>query len=187
MSVVAARRMHWTEQEYLAFENASPIKHEYLDGEVFAMAGAQPLHNRRAGNTQVALGVSIRGQGCGTFNSDQRIYIPRTGLYTYADGGVACGKWEIHADGICLLNPTLLFGVLSPSTRDYDCGAKREHYQHLPSLRHLLLVDQPDRLVRHWWRLPDGNWTSRDCSAGRLAFPEWDGSIELDDIYRLEE
>ena len=179
--------MHWTEAEYLAFEKASPIKHEYLDGEVFAMAGAPPTHNRLAGNTQVALGALIRGRGCGTFNSDQRIYIPPTGLYTYADGGVACGPWEIHTDGMCLLNPTLLFEVLSPSTRDYDTGAKREHYQHIPSLRHLLLIDQPVRSVRHYWRLPDGAWDSRECGGGSLAFPEWGGSVDLNDIYLLEE
>lgn len=160
MSVLAARRMHWTEQEYLAFENASPVKHEYLDGEVFARAGAPAVHNRLASNTLGALGSLIRGRGCGAFNSDQRIYIPRTGLYTYADGGVACGPWEIHMDGMCLLNL---------------------------SLRHLLLIDQPTRDVRHYWRLPDGGWDSREHHAGRLVLPEWDGAIELDDIYLLEE
>lgn len=187
MRVVAARRMHWTEKDYLAFENASPIKHEYLDGEVFAMAGAQPTHNRVATNFLAGLVTRTRGRGCGTFNSDQRIYIPHTGLYTYADGGVACGPWEIHTDGMCLLNPALLFEVLSPSTRDYDAGAKREHYQHIPSLRHLLLIDQPLRSVRHHWRLPDGNWDSHVASEGSISFPEWSGLIDLDDIYLLEE
>ncbi len=107
MTVEAARRMHWTEADYLALENDSATKHEFFDGEIFAMAGAQPLHNRVAGNTQVSLGGLARGRGCGTFNSDQRIHVPRTGLYTYADGGLACGKWEIHQDGMCLLNPLL--------------------------------------------------------------------------------
>lgn len=105
MTVVSVRRMRWTEADYLAFENHSPTKHEFLDGEIFAMAGTQPLHNRVSSDTLGGLVALLRGRGCGAFNSDQRIYIPRTGLYTYANGGFACGKWDIHTDGMCLLNP----------------------------------------------------------------------------------
>ena len=81
MSVLAARRMHWTEAEYLSFENASATKHEYLDGEIFALAGAQPSHHRVASNTLGGLVALARGRGCGAFNSDQRIHVPPTGLY----------------------------------------------------------------------------------------------------------
>ncbi len=186
MSVLAARRMHWTEAEYLAFENASATKHEYLDGEIFAMAGAQPSHHRVASNTLGGLVALARGRGCGAFNSDQRIYAPHTGLYTYADGGVGCGQWEIHTDGMCLLNPMLLFEVLSPSTRDYDCGAKREHYEQIPSLRHLLLIDQPARSVRHGWRLAGGEWTMRETNGGGIELPELGGVLALEDVYLLE-
>lgn len=187
MTVIAARQMHWTEGDYLAFENHSPTKHEYLEGEIFALAGAQPLHNRVAGNAQVSLGNLARGRGGGTFNSDQRIYIPRTGLYTYADGGLAYGKWEIHTDGMCLLNPVLLFEVLSPSTRDYDGGAKREHYQQIPTLRQLLLIDQPARAIHHHFRLAGGEWAAQEFRTGSIAFPEFGGELALDDIYLLEE
>jgi len=186
MSVLAARRMHWTEAEYLSFENASATKHEYLDGEIFAMAGAPALHNRVASNTLGGLVALARGRGCGAFNSDQRIHVPHTGLHTYADGGVGCGQWEIHTDGMCLLNPMLLFEVLSPSTRDYDGGAKREHYQQIPSLRHLLLIDQPNRSIRHDWRLADGEWTMRQTTSGSIALPEFGGVLALDDVYLLE-
>lgn len=179
-------RMHWTEAKYLAFENASATKHEYFDGDIFAMAGTQPLHNRVASNVLGGLGSLSRGRGCGTFNSDQRIYIPRTGLYTYADGGVACGKWEIHQDGMCLLNPMLLFEVLSPSTRDCDSGAKREHYQQIPTLRHLLLIDQPTRAVWHYWRLDGGGWEMGEFQAGTIALPELGGQLAIDDIYLME-
>lgn len=137
-------------------EAASPIKHEFLDGEVFAMAGAKPDHNQTASAALVALGPLLRGGRCRAFSSDQRIFIVETGLYTYADGGVACGRWQIHADGMCLLNPALVFEVLSPSTRDYDRGAKLEHYRRIPSLRHVLLIDQPDRCVEHHRRREGG-------------------------------
>lgn len=187
MSVAAARKMHWTEEEYLAFENESATKHEYLDGEIFAMAGAKPIHNRVASNTLVSLGNLLRGRRCGTFNSDQRIYVPATGLYTYADGGVACGPWQIHTDGMCLLNPVLLYEVLSTSTRDYDRGAKREHFQQLPSLRHLLLIDQPTRLVEHYHRDPDGAWDVTTLRTGAIKLPDLGGAILLDDLYLLDE
>ncbi|MBY0503735.1 MAG: Uma2 family endonuclease [Bryobacteraceae bacterium] len=181
------RRMLWSEAEYLAFESDSPTKHEFFSGEVFAMAGASPQHNLLAGNAALAIGMLVRGRGCKTFNSDQRIYIPATGLYTYADGGVACGKWEIHTDGMCLLNPVLLFEILSPSTRDYDRGAKREHYQQIPTLRHLLLIDQSQRHVRHDFRGPEGAWEVREFTGGAVRLADFPGELALDDLYGLDE
>lgn len=175
--------MHWTEAEYLAFENLSQTKHEYFDGEIFAMAGAGPSHNLVATSTTNALGPPAKGAGCRGFNSDQRIYIPATGLYTYADGGLFCGNMRIHTDGMCLLNPALLFEVLSPSTRDYDLGAKREHYQQIPSLRHILLIDQPARRVWHYHRSEGGVWELREAKSGELALPDLGGSLMIDELY----
>jgi Uma2 family endonuclease len=183
MSPSKARLMHWSEQDYLTMEAESPIKHEFLNGEVFAMAGAKPGHNQVAASALVALGVLLRGRGCRVFNSDQRIYVVETGLYTYPDGGVACGKWQVHTDGMCLLNPTLLYEVLSNSTRDYDRGAKVEHYRQIPSLRHVLLIDQPDRRVEHHRRADDGSWTLGTMLDGALQLPDLGGVISLDEIY----
>lgn len=177
-----ARQMHWSEQDYLAMEAESPIKHEFLDGEVFAMAGAKPGHNQVAASALVALGVLLRGRACRVFNSDQRIHVAATRLYTYADGGVACGKWQLHTDGMCLLNPALLYEVLSSSTRDYDRGAKLEHYRQIPSLRHVLLIDQPDRSVEHHRRADDGSWSASLVREGALQLPDLGGAIALDDI-----
>lgn len=175
--------MHWTEVEYTAFENRSPEKHEYYAGEVFAMAGAKPSHNRLATAAAGSLVTLLRGARCSAFNSDQRIYIPATGLYTYADGGVACGDWQIHTDEMCLLNPVLLLEVLSPSTRDYDLGAKRQHYQQISSLRHVLLFDQPERRVWHDRRSSGGAWESSEHVAGEIALAALGGAISLDEIY----
>ena len=227
-----ARKMHWTASEYTAMEAVSPIKHEFLDGEVFAMAGAKPDHNQVASAALVALGLLARGGRCRVFNSDQRIFVVETGLYTYADGGVGCGRWEIHADGMCLLNPTLLFEVrayrsalgsfvnqpssapaatdqdvlryvaggsedesrrmiyegargdsVSPSTRDYDRGAKLEHYRRIASLRHVLVIDQPERCVEHHHRADGGVWAVRTVREGALDLHDLGGSIALDEIY----
>ena len=187
MSPSAARRMHGSESEYLTMESESPIKHEFHDGEVFAMAGARPSHNILASAAVGALVALARGGRCRVFNSDQRIYIPATGLYTYADGGVACGRWELHADGLCLRNPVLLIEVLSPSTRDYDRGAKMDHYRQLASLRHVLLIDDPERLVEHHRRGDDGAWSKTELRAGSIDLADLGGSLALDDVYLAPE
>jgi len=164
-------------------EAGSPIKHEFLDGEVFAMAGATPDHNQVAAAALVALGLMLRGGRCRVFNSDQRILIAETGLYTYADGGVACGRWLIHVDGMCLLNPTLLFEVPSPSTRDYDRGAKLEHYRKIASLRHVLVIDQPERCVEHHHRPEGGSWEVTTTREGAVDVANLGGALALDELY----
>lgn len=179
--------MHWIEADYLAMESASPIKHEFFDGEVFAMAGAKPEHNRIATSTLVALGLLLRGGRCRAFNSDQRIYVAETGLYTYADGGVACGRWQIHTDGMSLLNPTLLFEVLSPSTRDYDRGAKLEHYRQIASLHHVLIIEQPDRCIEHHRRDHDGAWERTTHDVGTVDLRDLGGVLALGDVYLPDE
>jgi hypothetical protein len=117
----------------------------------------------------------------------RRDIVPQTGLYTYAEGGVACGRWQIHTDGMCLLNPVLLFEVLSPATKDYDRGVKREHYQEIPSLRHLLIIDQPTHLIEHYHREPDGPWTVIALHEGTIHLPDLGGMLILDEIYLTDE
>jgi Uma2 family endonuclease len=181
MSVSAARKMQWSPAQYLAMENHSSNKHEYCNGEVFAMAGASPLHNIVASRTLRALPDL---PGCEIFNGDQRIHVPPTGIYTYADGGIACGKWRFHADdAMSLLNPVLLFEVLSLTTRDYDLGAKRKHYEHIPSLKHLLLIDQPTQHVKHVYRRANGAWTSKDHTTGLIELPDLKASLAIADLY----
>lgn len=165
------RRLHWTTKDYFDLEAHSHEKHEFLDGEIFAMGGARGSHNLVAGNVLGALGAFLRGKRCKLFTSDQRIHIPATGLYTYPEGGVACNPWEYHAsDEMSLVNPVLLLEVHSASTRDYDRGAKLEHYKTIPSLREVLLVDQPERRVEHHRRVEADRWAT-------AAFT--DGVIEL--------
>lgn len=182
MSSALARKMAWSEEEYLAFEKDSDTKHEFLDGEIYGMAGAKPLHNAIAMNTGAALVNLIRGGPCRGFTSDQRIHIARPKkFYTYADGGVACGKWEISdKDGMSLVNPVLLFEVLSSSTRKYDQGAKLMLYRQIPSLTDVLLIDQPLHLVEHHHRGPRG-W--RSITRRRGGVPVLGGVLLLADLY----
>lgn len=185
--VSQARRLKWTEEDYFRLEAASPHKHEYLGGEIFAMAGAKSSHNLVATNLLAVLGALLRGKDCKPFNSDQRIHIPSTGLYTYADGGVTCGKWSIHpADGMSLLNPVLLFEVLSPATEEYDRGVKLTHYFQIPSLQEVVIVAQPERRIEHHVRTFGGDFASHERRDGLLDLA-LGISIPVDDIYdRIE-
>ncbi len=183
-----ARDVHWTDEDYVRLEEASSTRHEFVEGEIYAMAGARPAHNKIATNTIAALAQLVRaGTRCQAFGSDQRIHVASTGLYTYADGGVACGKWEIlPRDGMSLLNPGLLFEVLSPSTRDYDRGAKLAHYRQIASLTHVLLIDEPARVVEHHRRQGE-DWSVVTASEGFLDLQELGGVLLLDDVYYLAE
>jgi Uma2 family endonuclease len=134
MAVATARGVHGTPEEYTAFENESSSKHEFLDGEVLAIARARPQHSELASAVCTRLNMLTRSRGCRAFDSDQRMLIRETGLYTYADGGLRCGERRLSADGMCLLNPVVVFEVLSPGTRDYDLGAKRGHLSTHPFL-----------------------------------------------------
>lgn len=184
MSIAPAREMHWTEEEYLRMEADSAIKHEFYRGEIYAMAGARLRHNVIAANTVAALVNLLRGSPCVTFNSDQRIHVKDpVRFYTYADGGVACGRLQLSdKDGMSLENPTLLFEVLSPSTRDYDRGAKLFLYQQIPSLSVVLLIDPSARLVERHLRAPHG-WTSETHRDGAIAL--FEGHVTLEDLYRM--
>ncbi|MCP4662549.1 MAG: Uma2 family endonuclease [bacterium] len=146
MSAEAERK--WTVEQYLAFERESETKHEYYDGETFAMAGASPAHNLISWNIAMALGPQVRSRGCFGFPADMRLRIPATGLYTYPDVVVVCGEPEFDQQRDTLLNPTLIIEILSPSTEDYDRGRKFAHYRSLESLAAYLVIAQEGRFLR---------------------------------------
>ena len=180
-----ARRVHYTYAEYLALEQDSSTRHEYLDGEIYAMAGGTPDHAALAG---VAIGILGRGlpHGCRLFTSDLRVRVAETGLSTYPDGAVICGRTARAADDpIAVVNPLLLVEVTSPSTEDYDRGEKLRNYQLLPSLREVLIISHREPWVTLVRREEDGRWTSSDCRAGEsVALASVGRSIAVDDIYR---
>ena len=128
MSVEPQRK--WTAEEYLAFERQSEIRHEYFDGEVFAMSGASRAHNRISWNLTVALDPQLEGGSCEGFATDMRVYIPATERFTYPDLIVTCGDPELaDAELDTLLNPTLIIEILSKGTEDYDRGRKLFDYR----------------------------------------------------------
>lgn len=148
-----------TPEEYLAFENASAGKHEYVNGEIYAMSGGSLEHAMVSGSAIELLNRTFR-PGCVALTSDMRLRVVETDMYTYPDVALVCGRPELDPrDRHGLLNPSVLVEVLSPSTEGYDRGAKFAHYRHIPSLRHYVLVDPVARRVEVFTRTDEPTWT----------------------------
>jgi Uma2 family endonuclease len=148
-----------TEDEYLELERRSETKNELINGQIVAMAGASFEHNDIAANVLTALRVLLRGKGCRAVGSDQRVHVPATGLFTYPDVTVVCGKPEFHPkDQDTLTNPRVLVEVLSDSTERYDRGAKFAHYRSIPSFVEYVLVAQDEPRVEHFRRVETEQW-----------------------------
>ena len=184
MSTAAIKR--YTVEEYLALELASPTKHEFYDGEIFAMAGASEAHNLIVANVSAALVSTLRDRDCRAYASDLGVLLP-TGLYTYPDASAVCGPREIENIGglDTLKNPTLIVEVLSKSTEAYDLGRKFDHYRTIESLRGYLLLRQDRPRGYHYSRQEDGRWLMAvaDGLDSRVTLPELDATLFLADLF----
>jgi Uma2 family endonuclease len=161
----AAAKSRCTPEQYLALERKSPIKHEYYDGEIFAMAGASREHNLIAGNFYAEIRAQLRHRPCEVYMSDMRVLVSRTGLYTYPDIVAVCGEPQFQDSEVdTLLNPNLIVEVLSPSTEAYDRGRKFGHYRRLESLKEYVLVDQEQVRVERYTRQGD-EWLLAELSS----------------------
>jgi Uma2 family endonuclease len=148
-----------TEEEYLALERTSDEKHEYLDGRVYAMAGASLKHGRIIKNTSGRLFSKLLGGPCEAITNDLRVRISATRLNTYPDIVVICNEPQLTDDYLdTLTNPTVLIEVLSPSTENFDRGMKWYHYQHIESLQEYVLIAQDSPRIEHYARQEDGTW-----------------------------
>lgn len=180
----AARRPHYSLQDYLLIEEMSGVRHEYLDGDILAMAGGTPDHARICANVISLLSNRLEGRPCAVFTSDVRVRVQASGLDTYPDVSVVCGRAERDAeDKDALTNPVVLVEVTSPSTEAYDRGAKLDHYKRIPSLREVLLVAHGERRVEVWRRREDDRWTA-DVTATEARLDALGCQLPLDLIYR---
>ena len=182
MTAIGAQK--WTPEEYLATERSALRKHEYFGGEIFAMAGATERHDTITANVTTALGNALRGGPCRPHTSDMRIHIPATGLYTYSDGLVVCGPQFTDETRDTLVNPAVLFEVLSDSTEGYDRGRKFDNYRSIPSLKDYVLVSQHEILVEHFVRQDDGTWNLRVLRPGQtLRLTGAPIELPVEDLY----
>ena len=157
-------------EAYLAWEREQELKHEHLDGEVYAMSGGSRKHSLLASNTLTTLSLALRSQACQVLTSDMRIKVEATGLYSYPDVSVVCGqaRFEDEREN-SLLNPVVLVEILSDSTEAWDRGRKFEHCRTIPSLMHYLLVSQHAVLMELFTRRSGGSWLLHESRAGGLV------------------
>ena len=186
--MVELARQRFDYSEYLLLEEVATVKHEFLDGHVWAMAGGSPEHAAVCSNVTALLHTSLRGRPCRVYSSDLRIRVRATGLGTYPDITVVCGQLERDPDdgkGHTVVNPRLLVEVLSPSTQEYDRGEKLEHYKTIASLGEVVLVAHDRRQVEVYRREPDGAW-SRHVAVDdeTLRLTSLDCDLSLADVYR---
>lgn len=182
------KKTYLSPEEYLAQERLAPYKSEYYQGEIFAMAGTSFKHNQIVSNLIVALTLIFRkkGKNCRTLPSDLRVHIPEKTFYTYPDVSVICGKPEFTDDEFdTITNPTLIVEVLSPSTADYDRGAKFRFYQQIPTLLHYVLVSSWECNVEIFTRKNDSLWELQiyqDMNEN-CYISHWDIHLPMQEIY----
>ena len=182
---VEARELHRvTVEEYIALDRSSDVRWEYVDGRAMAMAGASPRHNAIVMNLALALGNALRGKSCFPLGSDQKIETVATTSFHYPDLSIVCGKPRpSERDPHAITNPTVIVEVASPSTSDYDRGAKFDHYATIPELRELLVVFTDTRRVEHRERAGDGRWMVTHLVGGQLRLESIDVSLSFEEIY----
>ena len=181
---LAAKHQVISIDEYLEGELRSDIRHEYLGGEVYAMAGAGEKHNRIAGNLFFHLRAASRGKACGVFINDMKLRIDASDAFYYPDVLVSCDPADTQPLFKSL--PCLLVEVLSPSTEVIDRREKLLAYRKLPTLRHYLLVSQEQRAVQWHQRDADGQWLISDLQGSGVLVLDCPGlavTVSLDDIY----
>ena len=175
-----------TPEEYLASERAGDQKHEYHQGEVFAMVGASFEHVGIVSNLVISLGNQLQSRPCRVFSSDLRVKVSRTGLYTYPDVGVVCDQPQFDdAYNDTLLNPRVIIEVLSASTENYDRGKKFAHYRSVESLTEYLLVAQDQPRVEQYVRQANDDWLLHEATEREetIHLPSIECDLKLSDVY----
>jgi len=145
-----------SEQEYLEGEKLSEIKHEYIDGFVYAMAGASRRHSAIAVNIAASLRSAARKTSCTVYSSDVKVRVRETKSYYYPDVVVGCDVDDV--DDYYLEKPCLIVEVLSESTQKRDRSEKLLSYMNIPTLKAYILVEQNKQEVELFYRKEDGEW-----------------------------
>jgi len=158
-------------EEYVAMERVSRQKHDYFQGEVFAMSGASLEHNIIAKNINTQVLPFLKGKLCDMFGSDLRIHIPENTLYTYPDFSIICGKPETaDNDKDSIINPSVIIEVLSKSTEDYDRGGKFHLYRSIKSLKEYILIDSLHSCAEIYTRQSDNTWILKEFTNSTDSF-----------------
>lgn len=183
----ALPKRYFTEEEYAALEENATYKNQYVGGEIFAMAGAEPWHLEICSNLSGMFYNRFRGRSCRAFVADLRVRVKTGELWSYPDLVVLCGTpvYDTSSRPRSLLNPQAIFEILSPSTEGFDRGDKFARYQRLESLTDYVLVASEQMRVEHFARQKTGVWLYSEYHATgdvlRLASVE--AELPLAEIY----
>jgi Uma2 family endonuclease len=164
-----------TEEQYLAMDRAAEVRSEFLDGQMWAMSGGSAQHADLQSNIHGELYAVLRGTECRAYTSDFRVRISSR-MYVYPDVTVVCGKRKLADERQdILLNPGVIFEVLSPTTETYDRGLKLQRYLDIETLKDYILVAQDKVRVEHYSRGSAGAWTFR-------SYDHLEDELKLDSI-----
>ena len=182
---MAIETRQMTVEEYLAFDEASEIQHEFIDGELIPMPGGSGPHNMVVARTTIALGVALVDRDCFIFGSQMRVSIDE-GKYLFPDVSVVCGE-PAYGDEkqVILLNPTVVVEVTSPSSLSYDHVDKVAFYGAVPSIQGYLILGQ-ERVFAEWYTRSESGWHLRQFSnlADEIELEPLGCALRLADVYR---
>ncbi len=166
----------YTPEEYLKMERASDERHEYLDGEIFQMAGESLSHSRVCVNLTTEVALQLRGKRCEALSANMKVRTSTASLFSYPNLTVVCGVPEFHdRKKDVVVNPRVIFEVLSPSTEKYDRGRKFQRYRlGNETLTDYILIAQEIVLVEHFHKAENGVWTYENYN-------------DMSDVLRLDE
>ncbi|MCU1328037.1 MAG: hypothetical protein JWN34_3407 [Bryobacterales bacterium] len=176
-----------TPEQYLSIERSAEVKSEYYDGQMFAMSGGSLAHARLPQQITIALASQLAATGCYTSNSDMKIRVSQRGPFVYPDLTIICGDAQLADDNQdVLLNPTVVFEVLSPSSEAYDRGHKFAQYRQIPSLRDYVLVSQLEPRIEVFSRTQEDKWTLSEAVGldATCYIPGVNAHMTLADVYR---
>lgn len=183
---IAYNKKKYSIEEYLELEEAAIEKHEYYQGEIFAMSGPKVPHSIIAGNVFGSLSYKLKGKSCRPFNRDQRIHIEKNTLFTYPDISIICGDpVTLKNDDWNALNPIIIIEVLSPSTKNYDRGDKFKLYRDISTLKEYVLIDSESISIESFCINEHGNWELNEYKniAEVLHLKSIQITLELKEIY----
>ena len=174
----------YTVAEYMALEERSDVRHEFFEGEVFAMAGGTAKHNTLVLNCAFAMRAGLRGKLCRVFTENVQLAVESGRYYNYPDVQVTCAPADLLAERT-MRSPVLLIEVLSKSTETRDRSWKFNQYKELPSLKHYLLVSQTTCLVEWYRREDSGVWSFTPLAefTDEIFLPELDLTLRLHEVY----
>ncbi len=186
MAATTAQKPYVNYAEFVAFEEQSTTKHEWLDGVVYDMSGGTPNHSGIGAQVLILLGAQLHGKRCRAFTSDLAIRVSSTGLLTYPDASIVCDSLEKDPENRnAVTNPRVLVEVLSDSTEAYDRGEKFAHYRRITSLMEYVLVSQKEPRIEVWRRNAADKWElAEEALAGQTArLDSIECELSVDEVY----